>query len=83
MLISEPTLLSEQVQEVGIGEVFKMSGDNDLEAALKTWAHDDDLIARLSHTAFERAHEICSTPEGWAQQFIDIMSTKIARTARS
>lgn len=83
VLISEPTLLSDQVQEVGIGEVFKMSGDNDLEAALKTWAHDDDLIARLSHTAFERAHEICSTPEGWAQQFIDIMSTKIARNAHS
>ena len=81
IIVSKPTLLAAQVQQLGMGDQFEIEGDNDLVSVLRCWNEDSDLVRRKSINAYERAREICSTPEGWVQQFVDIMREKIKHSS--
>ena len=81
IIVSQPTLLSAQVQQLGMGDKFEIEGDDDLASVLRRWHNDSDLVRTKSINAYNRALEICSTPEGWAQQFVDIMREKIKHSS--
>lgn len=81
IIVSQPTLLSAQVQQLGMGDQFEIEGDDNLASVLRRWHNDSDLVRTKSTNAYDRALEICSTPEGWAQQFVDIMREKIKHSS--
>lgn len=77
VLISRPSTLAAKVEELQIGAVFDPHLKSGLAQRLQVWAVDDETVRRMSCNAAPRANQICTSPEGWAQQFIELMEAKL------
>jgi glycosyltransferase involved in cell wall biosynthesis len=77
VLISRPSTLAAKVEELQIGAVFDPHLKSGLAQRLQVWAGDDETVRRMSCNAAPRASQICTSPEGWAQQFIELMEAKL------
>lgn len=81
VLISQQGMLSGKIKELGMGDSFNPNQPGDLAGKVEAWAADDKMLASLSHKAFENAHKISSSPDSWAQQFIELMTRQVETAA--
>jgi len=77
VIVSNPTSLASQVSELELGTVFDLSDPHALATTLRQWSADDEMVERFSRSAFANAKKICSTPESWSRQFVDLMEQKV------
>ncbi|MFN3213544.1 MAG: glycosyltransferase family 4 protein [Henriciella sp.] len=77
VLISKQSMLSGEINSREMGSVFDPLKPGDLAGRLSSWTKNDELTRTMSENAFANAHAICSSPDDWAQKFIDIMQARI------
>lgn len=82
IIISEPSTLTAQVEQIGFGVAFDPSSPIHLAKTLQRFSRDDDLVESLSHTAHRAASALSNTPESWAKQLVDLMDKKINEALR-
>lgn len=82
ILISRPSLLSQQVSDLEFGEAFDPIRPDDLAARLTRWSSDNDLVRRYSENAFNRANQICFSPTEWGDQYIQLLDQKVRSAAK-
>ncbi|MEM5516236.1 glycosyltransferase family 4 protein [Henriciella sp. AS95] len=77
VLLSEPSTLAPKIEQLGMGAVFDPARPTALVETLEKWASDDELVRASSENAFKHANSICTSPEGWAKQFLNLMQDKL------
>ena len=77
ILISEQSMLSSRVKQLEIGDSFNTTESGSLARVLAEWAGNDELIEGLSKNAIANANKICSSPESWTRQFVELMQSKL------
>lgn len=79
ILISQQSMLSGRVKQLGMGDSFDPTKPGDLAQRLVEWADNDELIESMSKNAIANANMICSSPESWTRQFVELMQSKVDR----
>lgn len=77
VIISQPSTLAGQVEALEMGVTFDPASVDALATHMNNFAADDDLVARLSQNAYDHADRLCSTPESWAKQFVNLLEEQV------
>lgn len=72
VIISDQASLAEEIEDNGFGKRFSVNDTDSLIETLKLFAANDDYIKRMSEAGFTSAHQLCHSPESWAQAHIGL-----------
>ena len=81
VIVTSHAFLAGDIASVGAGVSFDIDRRERLAELLTDLADDDEAIERMSKRGFERARELCHTPESWAQELAAIMEDKLRATS--
>jgi glycosyltransferase involved in cell wall biosynthesis len=76
--LSAMAFLGPEVEAKGMGLMFPTGNADQLATALQRCASDDELVAAMSHAAFTRAFELCTTPTEWVDRQIDLYLKRLS-----
>ncbi|ASY59897.1 glycosyltransferase family 4 protein [Sinorhizobium sp. CCBAU 05631] len=79
VIITNAALLSQEIAASGCGLSFTPANVDDLAAAMRRIASDDDLVHRMSMTGVAVAGQLSHTPESWADALIDLYESILLR----
>ena len=77
VILSSHAFLARDVAAIGAGVLFDIDQRAGLVRSLSQLATDDLAVERMSASGFDRAKELCHTPESWAAQLIAIFEEKL------
>lgn len=78
VIVTSHAYLAAEARAVGFGQSFEIAREDALPELLSRIARDDTLVARMSRAGFERAGNLCHSPQSWVEQFVRIFRSKLA-----
>ncbi len=81
VIVSDSAYLSTDVEHLGFGRRFSVNDPRRLVELLEMFSHDDSLIEKMSHKAYEHAPSLCHTAASWTDAHIDVFNQKLSRAS--